>query len=115
MTSTVHPEPKPAPVPPSRTPEYNRDKVQRHRERMRAKKRAALESLAAGAEAEGAPKMARLARLVLEAEALAAEINAEEVSRLHGMPFGAEKIDAITSLDGAEMRLSLAKVPGFPL
>jgi hypothetical protein len=86
----------------------NLEKVRAYRERKKAAKAEATAALAATAGAGS--KLARLAQLIVEAQALAAEINAEMVADLHSQTMTRETVRLLDSLEGKEMRVAFAKV-----
>lgn len=86
----------------------NLEKVRAYRERKKAAKAEAIAALAATVGAGS--KLARLAQLILEAQSLAAEINAEMVADLRSQPVSRDTVRLLDSLEGKEMRIAFAKV-----
>lgn len=94
----------------SATAKSNAQRVREYKERKREAAKAEAASLAASVSPDASAKLARLASLIGEAQALAASINRELVASLHSQPMTRETVRLLDSLEGKEMRIPFAKV-----
>ena len=104
MTASAETKPK------SSEPGYNAWKVGEYRRREKAKQHAAIVASASRAGTSRATKTAYLAKLILEAQALAAEINAETIAELRKQPMSMAVAKELITYDDKEMRIIFAKV-----